>query len=63
MRTRPDYTDMKFLDPDAAFNEAINSGRLGGLPADPKYAGNYMYMGHRAGVATFKHIQTRKYLS
>jgi hypothetical protein len=46
-----------------AFETAIRSGRLSGIPTAENYVGNYMYMGEQAGRAMFKHIETRQYLS
>ena len=48
---------------DDAFDFAIDAGRLSADPASPLYAGKYMYMGQRGGVALFKSIQSREYLS
>ena len=46
-----------------AFETAIRTGRLSRLPTAENYAGNYMYMGHQAGRALFKHIETRQYIA
>ena len=54
--------DPTFKDSDQAFQDAIDAGRLSANEADANYAGNYMYMGTWAGVDSFKHINTRKYL-
>ena len=52
-----------YRDPMSSFDEAIKSGRLSADEKHPKYAGNYMYMGHdKAGKAQFKHSNTREYL-
>ena len=50
-------------DPEQAFAQAINDGRLSTSPHDTRYAGHFMYMHHdHAGVAHFKHSTTRRYL-
>ena len=45
-----------------AFEEAIKSGRLSEDEKAPNYAGNFMYMGSKAGKALFKDSMTRDYL-
>ena len=54
-------TTPTFQDPQEAFRQAIVKGRLSERSGEPNYAGHYMYMGHWSGVASFKHIVTRKY--
>ena len=50
-------------DSDAVFAEAIGRGVLSEDPADPNFAGHYMYMFHDAdGAAWFKHRDTRAYV-
>jgi hypothetical protein len=46
-----------------AFETAIRSGRLSGIPTAENYAGLYMFMGRYDGRDMFKHIETRQYLS
>ena len=55
--------DPTFKDSDQAFQDAIDAGRLSANEADANYAGLYMYMGTWAGVDSFKHINTRQYLT
>ena len=51
-------------DSDAVFDEAIGRGVLSEDPAEPNFAGLYMYMHHDAeGAAWFKHRDTRAYLT
>jgi len=51
-------------DSDAVFEEAIRRGVLSEDPADPNFAGLYMYMHHDAeGTAWFKHRETRAYVT
>jgi len=51
-----------FKDPKAAFNRAIQDGRLSGNPAAANYAGKYMYMGTTSyGKDKFKNISSRQY--
>lgn len=45
-----------------AFEEAIKAGRLSEDEKAPNFAGDYMYMGSKAGKALFKHIDYRTYL-
>ena len=52
----------EFRDPDTAFDEAVEAGRLSVNPDSLVYAGRYMYMGTWDGVDAFKNIRTRKYL-
>ena len=55
----------QFRDSDAAFADAIKSGRLSADESAPNYAGGYMYMGHwtENGTVTakFKNKMTRRY--
>jgi len=54
---------MTFRNPDKAFAQAIIDDRLSADPAEPNFAGNYMYMcTNDSGRDTFKHILTRRYL-
>ncbi len=47
-------------DSDAVFEAAIRNGVLSGDPANPRYAGHYMYLFHDAGgTAWFKHRDSR----
>ena len=55
--------DPTFKDSDQAFQDAIDAGRLSANEADANYAGNYMYMGTWDGIDSFKHINTRQYLT
>ena len=52
-----------FKDSEQAFQDAIDAGRLSAHQADTHYAGNYMYIGTWDGVDSFKHIDTRQYLT
>ncbi len=52
-----------FREPETVFDEAIESGRLSDTPGTDNYAGRYMYMGTWDGIDTFKHKDTRDYLS
>ena len=58
------FRKVTFHDPDAAFADAIASGRLSDFDglATTNYAGDFMYMGTRAGRDLFKNIDTRVYL-
>ena len=56
-------TQPTFKNPDDAFQDAIDAGRLSANEADANYAGFYMYMGTWDGVDSFKHINTRQYLT
>lgn len=51
-----------FKEPEQAFSEAIESGRLSASCNSENYAGDYMYMGTWSHGDSFKHINTRKYL-
>ena len=51
-----------FADSQAAFETAIAAGRLSSLPGTENYAGLFMYMGDKDGVALFKNINTRVYI-
>jgi hypothetical protein len=54
---------MTFKNPQAAFEAAINNGRLSDLENAPNYAGKYMYMGTTDdGLDHFKNIVSRQYL-
>lgn len=58
---RPD-NDMTFRDdPQKAFAEAIEQGRLSTDPTADNYAGNYMYMCTVDGKDLFKNSLTRRY--
>ncbi len=47
-------------DSDAVFEAAIRNGVLSEDPANPRYAGHYMYLFHDAGgTAWFKHRDSR----
>ena len=64
MRATIKTPDGTIRDPDQAFEQAIQAGRLSIDPASPRHAGHYMYMYHdHAGEAHFKHSLTRRYLS
>ena len=55
---------MTYRDPQEAFEYAIKAGRLSDQPQHENYAGRYMYMGTRDdGRDTFKHIDTRRYIT
>ena len=54
------FTD--FIDSQTAFETAIAAGRLSSLPGTENYAGLFMYMGDKDGVALFKNINTRVYI-
>src|ERR1039458_964693 len=55
---------MTYNDPQAAFQTAIDAGRLSTNRAAANYAGNYMYMGtNAAGRNTFKNSDSREYLA
>ena len=54
------FTD--FIGSQAAFETAIAAGRLSSLPGTENYAGLFMYMGDKDGVALFKNINTRVYI-
>ncbi len=56
-------TPPTFRDPQAAFIEAIESGRLSANSNVSNYAGFYMYMGTYPEGDAFKHHDTRRYLS
>ena len=56
-------TQPTFKNPDDAFQDAIDAGRLSANETDANYAGNYMYMGTYDGIDSFKHINTRQYLT
>lgn len=51
-----------FKETQQAFEDAINKGFFSEDPAQPNYAGHYMYMGSRKDVDLFKNTQTRKYV-
>ncbi len=50
-----------FREPQQAFTDAIESGRLSASPGD-NYAGDFMYMGTYPEGDAFKHHDTRRYL-
>ena len=51
-------------DTETVFRSAILEGVLSAEPSHARYAGHYLYMFHdEAGVAWFKHRDTREYLS
>ena len=52
-----------FNNPDQAFDTAISSRRLSADPTSSLFAGHWMYMGTVNGVDTFKHSETRRYLT
>ncbi len=54
---------MEFRDSQTAFEDAIDEGRLSGVPGDLNYAGHFMYMGTSDGVDLFKDKHSRKYLA
>ena len=56
-------TQPTFKNPDDAFQDAIDAGRLSANEADANYAGLYMYMGTWNGIDSFKHINTRQYIA
>ncbi len=58
----PDYNPGNADIAKVAFEEAIKAGRLNENEKDPLFAGNYMYMGRKAGRDYFKSIDTRDYL-
>ncbi len=50
-------------DAEEVFRAAIDAGVLSGRPSDRDWAGHYFYMFHdEAGVAWFKHRETRDYV-
>lgn len=51
-------------DPQVAFEQAINEGRLSRNPSADNFAGHYMYMGPTVDGKhdAFKHIITRQYI-
>ena len=51
-------------DPQSAFEQAIEEGRLSANPSADNYAGHYMYMGIACDGKrdAFKHILTRQYI-
>lgn len=51
-----------FKNPNQAFNEAVQSGRLSRDPKAPNFIGHYMYMGTWDHHDHFKHSLTRQYL-
>jgi hypothetical protein len=60
-------SDVSFIEPEVAFNHAINHGILSSNPTAENFAGNFMYMGTYAygpviRKDSFKNIATRKYL-
>lgn len=54
---------MTTIDPQVAFENAIDAGILSNDPEAPNYAGRYMFMGEREnGDCGFKHRDTRQYI-
>lgn len=53
---------LTFRDSKQAFDDAIRDGRLSTDRDSEVYAAQFMYMGTRDGVDTFKNIHTRAYL-
>lgn len=51
-----------FRDSQAAFEDAIEAGRLAASPNGENYAGDFMYMGTWRGIDSFKNRNTRRYL-
>ncbi len=50
-------------DAEEVFRAAIDAGVLSGKPSERDWAGHYLYMFHdEAGVAWFKHRETREYV-
>lgn len=54
---------MKHINPNDAFNYAIEKGLLTVNEKDSNFAGNYMYMHTDSNGHNFKNINTRKYIS
>ena len=54
---------MDYKNPQKAFEQAIEQGRLSKNPDAENYAGKYMYMGKSANgqYDAFKNINTRQY--
>ena len=63
MKQKRESMPQQFYNPDDAFDQAIDTGRLSAAADDDNYAGNYMYMGHGPHGARFKNITTREYLT
>lgn len=58
----PVYSPL-FRNPDEAFNNAVESGKLSKDARRSNFAGNYMYMHTDInGYDHFKHVMTRRYL-
>lgn len=55
-------SNVQFRDPQVAFKEAIEKGRLHTDPKRKFCADNYMYMGTVDGCDKFKNRHTRQYL-
>lgn len=51
-----------FKQPEIAFAQALETGRLSPAAGADNYAGNFMYMGTWDGKDSFKNIETRQYL-
>ncbi len=51
-----------FKEPETAFSEALESGRLSHAADADNYAGNFMYVGTWDGKDSFKNIEPRQYL-
>ena len=56
------FQPIQHNNPELAFQNAIDSGRLSVNPVSEVYVGAYMYMGTFKGFDQFKHIDTRTYL-
>jgi hypothetical protein len=54
---------MEHRDPDDAFNQAIELGRLSADESAPNFAGLFMYMNSDKYGDHFKNIETRQYLA
>ncbi len=50
------------INPQEAFEQAIDVGRLSSDKASPLYVGKWMYMGSSDGRSMFKSIETREYI-
>lgn len=64
MRHSFSNTTLHLTESSAAFERAIESGRLSRDPKAPNFAGHYMFMGPaRNGGDAFKHRDTREYIA
>jgi|ETNmetMinimDraft_11_1059920.scaffolds.fasta_scaffold200254_1 hypothetical protein len=63
MKQKRESMPQQFYNPDDAFDQAIDTGRLSADPDADNYAGNYMYMGRGPHGDRFKNITTREYLT